>query len=248
MSKTIVLIPSRMSAKRLPGKPLLKINNISIISHVVKKAKQAKIGEVYVATDSVKILNDVRKNGGKAILTKKSHKTGTDRIFEAFKKLSKKNIKYIINLQGDEPGIRKNDIIKLNKLMLKNNCEVGTVATKIKNKKILLKENFVKVETEKKLNNNNFSRALDFFRKSSSKSCKNIYHHMGIYAYNVKTLKKIVHLKQSKNEKKLRLEQMRALDNNVSINVSLSKYSSFGIDTIKDYLAMKKIMEYKSRI
>lgn len=102
MSKSVILIPSRLSATRLPRKPLLKINGISIISHVVKKAKDADIGEVFVATEDKEILEDVKSNGGKTILTSNKHKTGTDRIFECFEKLYLKDIDYIINLQGDE--------------------------------------------------------------------------------------------------------------------------------------------------
>ena len=109
MSKTVILIPSRLSAKRLPGKPLLKINGISIISHVVKKAKEADLGDVYVATEDKEIIDDVNLNGGKAILTSKTHKTGSDRIFECFEKLDLIDIDYIINLQGDEPNIDLND-------------------------------------------------------------------------------------------------------------------------------------------
>ena len=86
MTKTLILIPSRMAATRLPGKPLLKINNLSIISHVFKRAEEASIGEVIVATDNQEILEDVLKNGGRAILTNTNHKTGTDRIYEAYKK------------------------------------------------------------------------------------------------------------------------------------------------------------------
>ena len=114
MKKTLILIPSRMAATRLPGKPLLKINNLSIISHVFKKAEEANIGEVVVATEDQEILADVTKNGGRAILTSSDHKTGTDRIFEAYKKLDIKNVDYILNLQGDEPNINKDDIISLN--------------------------------------------------------------------------------------------------------------------------------------
>jgi len=96
MNKTLILIPSRLSAERLPNKPLLKINGISIISHVYKNALRTKIGEVYVATEDEEILDDVIKNGGKAILTSKNHKTGTDRIFEAYKKINLKGIEYIL--------------------------------------------------------------------------------------------------------------------------------------------------------
>ena len=125
MTKTLILIPSRMAATRLPGKPLLKINNLSIISHVLKRAEEDKIGEVVVATDDQEILKDVLKNGGKAILTNKNHKTGTDRIFEAYEKLNIKDVDYILNLQGDEPDIDKDDIINLNNFMINQDAEIG---------------------------------------------------------------------------------------------------------------------------
>ena len=103
MSKTLILIPTRLSATRLPGKPLLKINNISIISHVVKKAKESNIGDVYVAAEDQEIIKDVEKNGGKAILTGNHHKNGSERILECFEKIDQKDVDHIINLQGDEP-------------------------------------------------------------------------------------------------------------------------------------------------
>jgi len=235
-----------MSATRLPGKPLLKINNLAIISHVVNKAEKSKVGQVIVCTEDKEILDEVEKNGGKAILTSKKHKTGTDRIFEAFKKLAINNVDYVLNLQGDEPGVNENDIINLNNLMIKNNSDIGTLAAKIKDISTFLNKNIVKVLTEKKLNNSNFSLALNFVRKDNIQNNKNIYHHIGIYAYKVKVLEKFVNLDQSKNEIKNRLEQLRALDNDLKINVALAKSSPIGVDTIEDYLAIKKIMEYKS--
>ena len=101
--KTLIIIPSRLAATRLPGKPLLKINGISIISHVFKKAESANIGEVIVATEDQEIIDDVKKNGGNAILTNKNHKTGTDRIYEALNKLDRNDINFVMNIQGDEP-------------------------------------------------------------------------------------------------------------------------------------------------
>jgi len=94
--KTLIIIPSRLAATRLPGKPLLKINGISLISHVFKRAESANIGEVIVATEDQEIIDDVKKNGGNAILTKKNHKTGTDRIHEAFNKLHRNDINFVI--------------------------------------------------------------------------------------------------------------------------------------------------------
>ena len=234
-----------MAATRLPGKPLLKINNISIISHVFKRAKEANIGEVVVATEDQEILKDVISNGGKGILTSGDHKTGTDRIFEAYKKLDIESIDYVINLQGDEPDINKDDIINLNNFMINNNSEIGTLATLFQNNKMLNNKNVVKVTTESKLVKNNFPSALNFTRESLLKNKKNTYHHIGIYLYKVNILEKFVRLDQTSREKKNKLEQLRALDNKIKINVALAKSSPIGVDTEEDYLAIKKIMEYK---
>ena len=235
-----------MAATRLPGKPLLKINNLSIISHVFKRAEEANIGEVVVATEDQEIFKDVLKNGGKVILTNKNHKTGTDRIYEAYKKLNIKNIDYILNLQGDEPDINKDDIISLNNFMINQDAEIGTLAAKIKNDKMLNNKNVVKVITNKKLEESNFPTALNFTRDNLSTDYQNIYHHIGIYSYKVSVLEKFVSLDQTSNEKKNKLEQLRALDNKLKINVALAKFSPIGVDTEEDYLAIKKIMEYKT--
>ena len=241
--KTLTIIPSRLSATRLPGKPLLKINDLSIISHVFKRAQEANIGEVIVATEDQEIVDDVIKNGGRAILTGRNHKTGTDRIYEAFQKLEVEDVDLIMNLQGDEPAINIEDIISLNKKMVSNQSKMGTLAAKMKDLKDLDNENIVKVITNKNLNNDEFSQAKNFLRRSPE--IANIYHHIGIYCYSTETLKKIVELDQSKNEIENRLEQLRALDNNIVINVALANSSPIGVDTEEDYLALKKIMEYK---
>ena len=242
--KTLVIIPSRMSATRLPGKPLLKINGLSIISHVSKKAEEANIGDVIVATEDQEIIEDAKSNGFKAILTSNKHKTGTDRIHEALKKSNIRDVDFIMNLQGDEPAIDIQDIVKLNDKMLKNPSNIGTLAARIKDNKNLRNENIVKVITENTLGENNFPKGISFLRKSEQ--IDNIYHHIGIYCYSSDCLEKFVHLDQSKNEIENRLEQLRALDNNIDINVSLAKSSPIGVDTEEDYLALKKIMEYKN--
>jgi 3-deoxy-manno-octulosonate cytidylyltransferase (CMP-KDO synthetase) len=242
--KTLVIIPSRLSATRLPGKPLLKINNISIISHVYKRATEANIGEVIVAAEDQEIIDDVKKNGGNAILTRKNHKTGTDRIYEAFKKLDLNNVDLIMNLQGDEPNIDIEDIINLNTQMQNSKANIGTLASVISDNKMFVNENVVKVITEVTLETNNFPKALNFKRKINEIK-NNIYHHLGIYCYSVQALENFVNLQQSENEIKNRLEQLRALDNQQTINVALANSSPIGVDTIEDYLAIKKIMEYK---
>ena len=245
MSKSVILIPSRLSAARLPGKPLLKINGISIISHVVKKAKETDIGDVYVATEDKEIMDDVNLNGGKAILTSKKHKTGSDRIFECYEKLDLKDVDYIINLQGDEPNIDLSDLKHLNKLININKPEIGTMAAEIDNKLKFNDENIVKVITKNKITRENFPIAIDFKRRVNDKIA-NIYHHIGVYAFKPKILKKIISLKQTKNEIANRLEQLRAMENRIKINVALAKISPIGVDTMEDYLALKKLLEYNS--
>ena len=244
--KTLVIIPSRLSATRLPGKPLLKINGLSIISHVFKRAEEANIGEVIVAAEDQEIVDDVKKNGGRAILTKNHHKTGTDRIYEAFENIDSSDIDFVMNLQGDEPLMNTSDIRNLNTQMIQNNSQLGTLASKILDKKIYQNQNTVKVITKDSLNNLNFPEAINFERKILKKS-QNIYHHLGIYCYQKEVLKKFVSLGQSSNEIKNKLEQLRALDNNIKINVALAKSSPIGVDTEEDLIAIKKIMEYKSK-
>ena len=242
--KTLVIIPSRLSATRLPGKPLLKINGLSIISHVFKKAEEANIGEVIVATGDQEIIDDVKKNGGQAILTNNQHQTGTDRIYEAIEKIDNSNIDLVMNLQGDEPLMNIDDIKNLNNQMIKNNAELGTLASNISEKEFYQNQNIVKVITNESLNNLNFPEAIGFMRKILD-SRKNIYHHLGIYCYQKETLKNFISFNQSSNEVKHKLEQLRALDNNIKINVALAKSSPIGVDTEEDLMAIKKIMEYK---
>ena len=241
--KTLVIIPSRLSATRLPGKPLLKINGKSMISHVLRKAEEANIGEVVAAEDQ-EIIDDV-KNGGQAILTKNYHKTGTDRIYEALQKFGSSNIDLIMNLQGDEPLMNIHDIKNLNNQMRINNSQLGTLASKILDKGLYDNKNVVKVKTKENFDNTNFPEAVNFMRKILEQR-ENIYHHLGIYCYQKETLEKFVSFNQTPNEIKNKLEQLRALDNNIKINVALAKSSPIGVDTQEDFVAIKKIMEYKS--
>ena len=162
--KTLIIIPSRLSATRLPGKPLLKINGLSIISHTFKKAIDANIGDVYVATEDQEIVDDVIKNGGQAIITGKNHKTGTDRIYEAFNKIGKSDIELVMNLQGDEPLINLDDIRNLHKQMIISKSKLGTSASNISDKSLYSDPNVVKVYTNEILEISNFPEALNFVR------------------------------------------------------------------------------------
>ncbi len=235
-----------MAASRLPGKPLLKIDGITIISRVYKKAKETNLGEVFVATEDQEIFDEVVKQGGKSILTSKNHKTGTDRIFEAYEKLNFQNIDYILNLQGDEPAIDVNDIRNLNNIVVKNQSDIGTLACEIKDESYFNNEDVVKVQTKDIIEEKKISKAVNFFRKSLNLKGKNIYHHIGIYLYKVSVLKKIISLNQTEDEIKNRLEQLRAMNNNISIDVVLSKNSPIGIDSMEDYKKVKNLLETKN--
>ena len=194
--------------------------------------------------DTCEIIDDVRSNGFNAILTSNKHKTGTDRIHEALKKSNIRDVDFIMNLQGDEPAIEIQDIVRLNDKMSQNHTNIGTLGAIIKDNKNLKNENIVKVITENTLKENNFPKGISFLRKSDQ--IDNIYHHIGVYCYSKDSLEKFVQLSQSKNEIENRLEQLRAIDNNIDINVSLAKSSPIGVDTEEDYIALKKIMEYKN--
>ena len=248
MPKVVILIPSRYSARRLPGKPLLKVKGIPLIAHVYKKAKQTKIGQVYVVTGDVKILKALKKFTNNCIITKNNHRTCTDRIYEGAKKLRLNNNDYVVNLQGDEPLISVKDINRLIKVIVRKKLKIGTLACKINDNNVKQKfndKNIVKVKTYKKINRETFSVAKDFFRisKKNKNKNENYYQHIGIYIFKFETLKLFVSLKQTLREKKLKLEQLRALDNQIPINVVLAETKPMGIDTKSDFVKFKKILE-----
>ena len=242
MRNTIIIIPSRLAATRLPNKPLIKINNKSLIMHVYDKAIKCQIGDVYVATCDKKIANEVKKNGGKFIMTDESHTTGTDRVYEASKKLKLKNEDFIINVQGDEPMINPLDIKNLNKISRENDLSISTLAYKLKSKNDFKNQNIVKVITKNKISDTLTEEAIGFQRTINKTKKENIYQHFGIYLYKFSVLKEFVNLKKSKNEISKRLEQLRAIDNNMKINVLLANYFSNGIDTKKDLDEYKKLL------
>ena len=245
MSKTVIIIPARLSAKRLPNKPLLKINDIPMIVQVYKRAVEADIGEVYVATPDKEIENVIKEHNGKSIFTGINHMTGTDRVYEAYKKINSIDFDMIINLQGDMPNINPDNIVKLNDLMKNEESKIGTLAGQISDIKELKDFNVVKLKTKEPLDNKNFLQAEDFFRTIEFNSDINIYHHIGIYAFKSEILEKYINLKRSKNELDRNLEQMRALDNNIQIKVTLVQSIPLSVDTLKDFNEVKSLMNLK---
>ncbi|CAO6129337.1 KdsB CMP-2-keto-3-deoxyoctulosonic acid synthetase [Candidatus Pelagibacterales bacterium] len=243
MNNTVILIPSHLRATRLPNKPLLLINNKPMIVHCWQRAIDSKIGEVYVATADEEIAKVIKDAGGKSILTSKEHKTGSDRIFEAIEKNFYKKPNNIINLQGDMPNIDPSAIKLLDKFMNNNSYQIATLATELNSIKDLENKNIVKVETKKEIQINSFDNALDFFRLKNINKGNFYYHHVGIYGYQYETLKKFISFKRSDNEINRSLEQMRAMDNDISISVGLTDSYPLGVDTIEDLEEIRNIMK-----
>ena len=238
MKNTAIIIPTRLGAKRFPNKPLAKINGLPTIIHVMNRAKESQVGEVLIATPDSEIFNIVKENGGQAILTKPDHISGSDRVYEAYINKLKDNVDLIINLQGDMPNIKPNSISKLEKLMRNNDSDIGTLASFIKNKDEIIDPNIVKVLVDQDLKSDDFLDAKDFFRIKKDLSNEKIYHHIGIYAFTNIALRKYVKLTRSKLEIERNLEQMRAMENNITIKVGLSDSTALGVDTEED---LKKV-------
>jgi 3-deoxy-manno-octulosonate cytidylyltransferase (CMP-KDO synthetase) len=243
MEKIVIIIPSRLNAERLPNKPLKLINNKEMILHVYNVAKSSNVGEVIVATPDKEILDLIKSHNGQAVLTSDKHQTGTDRVFEVFKDKLESKPEVIINFQGDMPNLNPDSIKELAIHMEKKICDIATLASHIENEQERKDPNVVKVFTSQKIVNKTFSKALDFFRTSNKPLNKMIYHHVGIYAFTNKALIRYVSLKRTKLEVERKLEQMRALENQMKIDVGYINTCPLSVDTEADLKAVRKIME-----
>ena len=242
MNKIAIIIPSRLDAQRLPNKPLKLINNKEMILHVYDAAIKSNVGKVYIATPDQKILDIVKDSGREAVKTSDSHETGTDRIFEVFKETLNSEPDIVVNLQGDMPNIQPKAISNLVAYMQKNKCDIGTLASEFNSESEVDNPNVVKVAIKEKLLGDTFANALDFFRKNEN-STYNLYHHIGIYAFTNKALVRYVSLKRSKLELERNLEQLRALENQMSIHVGYIKSSPLSVDTQEDLIKVEKLMK-----
>ena len=239
MSRTVIIIPSRLQAKRLPEKPLKIIKGKEMILHVLNLAIKSGVGEVVVATPDKKIFELIEKNGGKSFLTNKTHETGTDRIFEVFEKYYSNKPEFVINLQGDMPNLDPKEIIFLSNYLNKGLCDIATLAAPLKTNE-LEDQNVVKVFTNEAMKKSTFSSASDFHRNTSKGHNNFSYHHIGIYGFTNKALIKYVNLKRSKLELERDLEQMRALENNMKIHVGLVNSIPLSVDTEEDLQEIEK--------
>ena len=222
-----------MASSRLPGKPLIEIKGKSMLLRVWEKASKSKVGDVIVACCDKEIKEYLNKKKISYIMTSPYHKSGTDRIFEAYEKIkNNKKYKYIINLQGDLPNINPRLIKTLSLIIKEKNVNIATLASEIKTKNKIKKQSVVKVVLGKK--QGNFYDAIYFSRAPIPYEAKKYYEHIGIYAYTIKSLNKFISFKTSKIEMYEKLEQLRALENQLKITVGLVKTTPISIDTSGD--------------
>ena len=239
---TAIIIPARLAATRLPNKPLIMINGKPMIHHVWERACESNLGEVVVATDSKEIQKVIEDNGGTACLTLMDHQSGTDRIYEALQKCDTENkIEYVINLQGDLPNIDTPSLSKVLQLLENKKVNIGTLVVRINDETDLHKSQIVKALCMFQKNEIR-TKALDFQRLPKGVSVNDLYHHIGIYSYTRESLSQFVKLNQTKRERDEKLEQLRALENNMHIEAALIDFLPLGVDTPEDLEVIKGLM------
>ena len=244
MVKALIIIPTRMSSSRFPGKPLINIEGKTMLERVWCLAKKANIGDVYVACCDKKIKDLLIEKNIPYIFTRKNLKSGTDRVYNAFQKIKdRKSYNLVINLQGDIPFFNPNYLIRLYNLFKLNSYKMATLASPIKEKDKIKDPNIVKIAMAR-YKNNTF-KALYFSRLPIPHGSKNYFEHVGVYGYTPKTLKDYVSMRTSKLENSERLEQLRALENFVDIYVALVNRPPISIDTPNDFKKLKKTLNIK---
>jgi 3-deoxy-manno-octulosonate cytidylyltransferase (CMP-KDO synthetase) len=241
MPHAIVLIPARMASTRLPGKPLADIAGAPMIVHVLRQAIAAQVGEAAVATDSEAVVAAVEKAGGRAVMTRADHVSGSDRIFEALETLDPEHgIEVVVNVQGDLPTVDPADIRAALKPLADPGVDIATLAAAITDKAELTDPNVVKVTGAQVAPGH--LRATGFTRANAQGSGPH-YHHIGLYAYRRGALEHFVKLQPSANEQRERLEQLRALDAGMRIDVVVVDSVPLGVDTPAELEKARKLLK-----
>lgn len=238
----VVIIPARMAATRLPNKPLLDINGKPMILHVCERALEADIGQVIVAAGDKEIYDVVLDAGYNAVLTDSELPSGSDRIYTALK-IADPAGKYdiVINLQGDLPTIDPILLTTILPSLKRKETDISTLASIIHTEQEKNNPNVVKVIMSPDNQYENSGRALYFTRATAPWGEGNLLHHIGVYGYQRSSLKQFIHLDPSYLEKREKLEQLRALENNMYIHVTVVDTVPIGVDTLDD-LNKAKIM------
>jgi 3-deoxy-manno-octulosonate cytidylyltransferase (CMP-KDO synthetase) len=240
-TRTLVLIPARMAATRLPGKPLLDIAGLPMIVHVLRRAEAARIGRVAVATDTTEIAAVVTAHGGEAVMTRGDHPSGSDRIYEALGKLDPGGkAEIVVNLQGDFPTIQPDNIRDVLGPLADPAVDIATLAAQIHTEEEDTNPNVVKVVgspiSAQRL------RALYFTRATAPWGDGPRYHHIGLYAYRRAALERFVGLVPSALERREKLEQLRAIEAGMRIDVTLVDTVPRGVDTPADLVTTRDLL------
>lgn len=240
-TSTLILIPARMASTRLPGKPLADIAGLPMIVQVLRRAEEAKIGRAVVATDALEIADAVKAHGGEAVMTRADHPSGSDRIFEALQKLDPDGrIETVINVQGDLPTIPPHDIRAVAEPLDDAAVDIATLAAEIRVDEEHTNPNVVKA-IGARLGKDRL-RALYFTRATAPYGDGPRYHHIGIYAYRRAALEKFVRLAPSPLETRERLEQLRAIEAGMRIDVTIVDSVPLGVDTPDDLETARRML------
>ena len=239
--RILVLIPARMAATRLPGKPLLEMAGLPMIVHVLRRAEAARIGRVAVATDTAEIAAAVTAHGGRAVMTRADHPSGSDRIFEALGFLDPSGeAEIVVNLQGDFPTISPENIRDVLVPLADPAVDIATLAAEIHTEEEASNPNVVKAVGSpigpRRL------RALYFTRATAPHGDGPRYHHIGLYAYRRAALERFVRLAPSPLERQEKLEQLRALEAGMRIDIGVVDSVPRGVDTPADLEATRQIL------
>lgn len=245
MADILILIPARMAAARLPGKPLADIAGKPMIEHVLRRAEAAAVGPVVVATDSIEIEAAVQKAGGRSVMTRADHASGSDRVFEALGKLDPGGrIEIVVNVQGDLPTLAPDTIAEAVALLADKAVDIATAAAEIRTAEERDSAGVVKVIGSPvgpaRL------RALYFTRATAPYGEGPLYHHIGLYAFRRAALERFVQLPQSPLEKRERLEQLRALEAGMRVDVAVVDVAPLGVDTPEDLARARAMLSGRS--
>ena len=231
--EVLILIPARMAATRLPDKPLADINGTPMIVHVLRRALEADIGRAVVATDSPAIADAVAAAGGEAVMTRSDHASGSDRIYEALERLDPgRQVAAVVNVLGDLPTITRNDVRAALAPLENDEVDIATIAAEIHEPAERTNPHVVKVVGSPI--GPRLLRALYFTRATAPSGQGPLYHHIGLYAYRRTALARFVTLRPSPLEQRERLEQLRALEAGMRIDVAIVDTVPLGVDTPED--------------
>ena len=235
MAQVLTVIPARLAATRLPGKPLADIAGTPMIVHVWRRAMEAALGRVVVATDAEEIAKAVRDAGGEAVMTSAGHPSGSDRVYEAVSKLDPEgDIEFVVNLQGDLPTLEPRLIEACLAALSGKGPDIATLAAEIRDEAERTAPHIVKVVGTPVRGATDRLRALYFTRASAPHGDGPLYHHIGIYGYRRVALERFVSLPPSPLEKREKLEQLRALEDGMRIDVAIVDTVPLGVDTPAD--------------